>query len=240
MGYYSRVISYMTESTYKEMCNFRHPEPEHNDGLLDLLSGADITKIDKAEIMDSSASDPADFENYYRIEFDSIKWYEDDEDIIQFKSILENSSDYAFLRLGEEYDDVETDDNLKHFDCPQINFETVLYDDDTPNGENIKDPTDPILIYDKKKKEEYEAKKKLELESLNLPVFSSSDTPGVAKRYCSHCGKPISGPGYLLKTKDEKAYCSDYCIKSKESLSDIDNYIETEQLIWTDWSEVDV
>jgi hypothetical protein len=242
MGYYSRVIAYMPESTYNLMCNFKYEEPKENDGLLDILSGADITKIPKEDIGSSTSDDSIKYENYIRVEFDSIKWYDDNEDVMKFKEILESSEDYAFLRMGEEYDDVERDDCLKNFDGPQINFEAYLYDEDTPVSEDLKDPKDPVFLYSKKKKEEYEASRKAAHEALNkeAPVSTPADTPVVAKRYCTHCQKGITGPGYLLKIKDEQAYCSDYCIKSKQSLIDIDNYIETEQLIWTDWSEVDV
>lgn len=93
MGYTSRVGICMTaESAKLFQDNIQKLENTLREGVIDLLSDADILKDD-------------DCKSWY---WDCYKWYSEDSDISFVVDYLESLdwNQFLFLRIGEELDDV--------------------------------------------------------------------------------------------------------------------------------------
>lgn len=88
MGYRSEVAVAIKIADYEKFI-------KGNSDFKDLISIADISTNDKIVI----------------IYWDWVKWYSEYEDIQKFESALDciadNEHPYAFVRLGEDYDDIE-------------------------------------------------------------------------------------------------------------------------------------
>ena len=86
-------------------------------------------------------------DGFYKIAFDSIKWYDSYTDIQNFIKVMdildEQDIPYKFIRLGEDIDDIEIRDNYTD-DMPEelleFNPEVDIYDTSDGSYEFIDNP----------------------------------------------------------------------------------------------------
>lgn len=100
MGYRSQVTVALYEEDYKKMIKaaLNH---EEKDAIIDLLNYAHLYK------------QSADGENVVLLEWNSVKWYDGYCDVDFVMDFLHKDYEmpFAFCRVGEEVDDIETDCN---------------------------------------------------------------------------------------------------------------------------------
>lgn len=102
MGYYSDVAIVTTEDGYKTLTGLIAQKTDLNNLLLD------------CEISHGTLGKEPNKYSYVYLQFNNVKWYEESEDI---KAVMDSLDDlenenipYRFTRVGEDYDDVETNE----------------------------------------------------------------------------------------------------------------------------------
>lgn len=62
-------------------------------------------------------------ENWVKFGFNGLKWYKQYEDVGMIMNFITSREEYHYMRLGEEYGDIETIDNLEYAeDCPEPSY----------------------------------------------------------------------------------------------------------------------
>lgn len=128
MGYRSDVVLKTTTEGYLVMKKLNDSITETVDRP---LQGAEISRTESG---------------FYRILFENVKWYDSYKDVQNFikgiDKLDEQDIPYKFIRIGEEYDDVEVKENYTD-DMPEelceFNPDISVYDTNEGEYEIIED-----------------------------------------------------------------------------------------------------
>lgn len=109
MGYYSDVRIKTTKKGYKALQNEIEKYIKEKDYLVD-----NLLKIAKV----------AETDEVVTIDWQDLKWYEQYEDVKvitnSLSKIQEQEYSWTFARIGEDYEDIETEYNIQDFDLYDI------------------------------------------------------------------------------------------------------------------------
>lgn len=133
MGYYSQVAIAMSKDDYNTLVEKVTKLKNENDtkdkkdfyiqSIYDIVTNPDRFRVTQTKnyTIESKTLDVV------ILTFDYIKWYETDNDISYIMNFVRSLGMYQFIRIGEEYDDieVEAEDNFGSFD-PVIETQTTI------------------------------------------------------------------------------------------------------------------
>lgn len=106
MGYYSDVAMAMKKKDYAKL----------RQAISSLFSDAELKNVSRNLIEAAQKTEiKIDKEKYVVLKWQSIKWYNDFEEISFIEKFLEKIPHHDFIRIGEEMEDIEEYQGTHHY-----------------------------------------------------------------------------------------------------------------------------